>query len=39
MVNSSVCYWSDTTCRSGPMSWIRISIAMIPAQRKNEVIR
>ncbi len=41
MVNSSLYCWSDTKCWSGPISWIRISSAMIPAQqkKKNEVIR
>ena len=41
MVNSWLYCWSDTKCWSGPSSWIRISIAMIPAHRKkkNEVIR
>ena len=41
MVNSSLYCWSDTTCSSGPSSWIRMSIAITPAHRKkkNEVMR
>ena len=41
MVNSSLYCWSEMIDRFGPRSWIRISIAMIPANRKNtnDVIR
>ena len=41
MVNSSLYTWSETMRFSGSNSWSRITIAMIPAIRKNpnEVIR
>ncbi len=41
MVNSSLYCWSDTMCPSGLMSCARITIAMIPPNRKkmNDVIR
>ena len=41
IVNSSLYCWSDTMWLSGPISWMRMIIAIRPPMRKNpnEVIR
>ena len=41
IVNSSLYCWSDTMWLCGPISWARMIIARMPANRKkqNDVIR